>query len=287
VVEWVPTHDSEDDANVQQPEASRVISEYGLEYGDIVHLAERHAGYYVNRKKRFGSELNAAMLARIEDPLEFYQGVSFTPFIRRLVLSAAVHTALLTRLTGGRPVHASREVWLARGESNTGGNVVFLEWVPTIRSPRSRDINGRADAVVECRLDASTPEVYLGDAVSLALDPMMERRRVEMRRRHLEYGRSAAVRDYCYCVDADGNRAPSSRIVELVKDDAGLVSAIKMDHEETFRMRVVNESHGPFKNVPVWSDCKRVIWFAATETKFEIADRPRPVVDVKSPKLDE
>ena len=117
-----------------------VVSENG-KVRSVIYASD-DAGY---------AEIAKAIAARIEDPLDFYAGFTDENIyqgITTIVYSPKVHDKALRKITGGRSICPSRDVWWS---SYSGWSMIVP---PTLNFPRF----GR-----EVSLNKNTPDRYICD----------------------------------------------------------------------------------------------------------------------------
>ncbi len=242
-----------------------------LLHGDILYDPEayrdRALGSYVvieegiNKRVKPISEnhelglIERSVSALIEDPVQFYAQVPEGTCVEIVELDADAHREFVEKCAGGRPVHASRDVWWTFGNENCA----------QIRSPRSPDIPTET-IVVE--LDARTPDKYLGAITTLLVDPVMEEYRGQNRNVHevwahaylrgLRANATMLIRNLPNDKDKWGIR---ETLFEVIKDPANphKVAAVRTFNRSrlvTYTPRVLTDL-GPYGGVAVWASGDR------------------------------
>jgi hypothetical protein len=184
--------------------------------------------------------------AQIEDPVNFYKdqmGIT----VSTIELSPGAHQSLLQKLTGGRPVHPSRQV--------TCTEEGFF-----IQKPLSADLTRPG---VE-RLDEFCPVEYLQNNEYLQKDPYVERRRDLNRELHapnlpqrLAPGSKVALTSIKGSETLGGSRSISGGTVVAVT--AEVIDVQKGSGTSSFTCRSVGFQTGQFGNLEVWTDGKWIL----------------------------
>lgn len=248
--------------------ATYLIPKYdALDFGDIVDDADAFratqarvvVGGSLEPVENIGQGsgmIGVEISRRIEDPIEFY-GPDPPVDICRINLDAVAHAALLRRATGGRPVHASREVYAERGDGR---------WDLMIMTPKSLDLgNGRVSTSIAVELSKKTPDVYLADVAELDLDPTMEAQREKNRAKHDETAKIVRVgcKGMISISTSHSSSQESVEVLDVDRNENGAAIEILAKDESTgrlmiYRRRIISPKYGPYGGVPVWvADIKR------------------------------
>lgn len=238
-VTWDPqAPDGEDDE--PQPPSPDVYA--GLRHGDIVYSPDSYRaddsyvvveedGRKVVRPIADDSGYGAILVsvsALLEDPVAFYTGHACIEeaCIWTIELDPAAHQPVLAAATGGRRVDSSRIVWWSDGALH-------------IRSPHSSDI---PDGAHDTELDTETPDVYLGTAVEIDVDPLMEGARACNKEVHEE-------KAHAYFLDLlPGARVAVSGLPSLTSGGWGgseTFVGVETDPTRSGRVLVVHTQSGP------------------------------------------
>lgn len=275
--------DSDSDNNYEtllQQRLQETIAREKLRYGDIIYNSDGFRAsetYYVDecgKAAQIGDygqgsgSIDIEVTRLIEDPVEFF-GSRPKGDIVHMWLDASAHAALLRRATGGRPVHASRQV--------QADNYGCGEWRLLIASPRSLDIAaddfpGGLDFDPECELSEETPDVYLADADTIDTDPIVETLRAENRVRADEIASSASVGDDVTLARTRGNWASFARITKVVRGGELAIHEIHVEHEWKmliFTRRLIAPKYGRYGGVLVWATADDMILSKARKHTLE------------------